>query len=120
VFESNLRTPYNKMVASFNLVPGQQYHIRLNSSTPSSSHGFAWRSVRMLAPPGVNGRIELVDLSDPIGPREKSPYVANIIQVEGQSTPKIPPNVPPTQCCHHATSFCILPSSSRYRRCCLR
>ena len=76
-----------KMVASFNLVPGQQYHIRLNSSTTNSTQGFAWRSVRILAPPGVDGRIELVDLSDPTGPREKSPYVANIIQVEGQSAP---------------------------------
>ena len=38
-------------------------------------------------PLGVDGRIELVDLSDPTGPREKSPYVANIIQVEGHSAP---------------------------------
>ena len=77
-------------MATWTLVPGQQYRLRLNTSTPVSTQGFAWRSVRVLAAPEDTGRgprVLLDDLTDPSGACQKAPYVANIIQVEGQRPP---------------------------------
>ena len=47
----------------------------------------------MLAEPDAYGRLSILDMSDPTaGPKEKRPYLANVIEVEGQVPP--PPSSP--------------------------
>ena len=67
-------------MATWTLVPGQQYRLRLNTSTPVSTQGFAWRTVRILAAPEDTGRgprVLLDDLTNPSGACQKAPYVAS-------------------------------------------
>ena len=56
-----------------------------------STQGFAWRQIRVLAEPR-DGRLTILDMSDPAGAKEKRPYLANVIEVEGQAAP--PPSSP--------------------------
>ena len=77
-------------------LPGRSYPVSSTAcaSTPpprSRRRGSpAWRTVRILAAPEDTGRgprVLLDDLTDPSGACQKAPYVANIIQVEGQRPP---------------------------------
>ena len=81
------------MVATWTLTPGQEYRVRINSSTAAAStQGFAWRQIRVLAEPDAYDRLTILDMSDPAGVKEKRPYLANVIEVEGQVPP--PPSSP--------------------------
>ena len=65
---------------------GREYDIVINSSSAHrSSQGFRVRRVRVLGPV-VDGRLPILDLNDPKGPTEKSPYLINIIEVNGVKT----------------------------------
>ena len=64
----------------------QEYDIVINSSSAHrSSQGFRVRRVRILGPV-VDGRLPILDLNDPKGPTEKSPYLTSIIEVNGVKT----------------------------------
>ena len=64
----------------------KEYDIVINSSSAHrSSQGFRKRRVRVLDPV-VDGRLPILDLNDPKGPTEKSPYLTSIIQVNGVKT----------------------------------
>ena len=72
------------MVASF--IVNQEYDIVINSSSAHhSSQGFRVRRIRVLGPV-ENGRLPILDLNDPKGPTEKSPYLTSIIEVNGIKT----------------------------------
>ena len=64
----------------------QEYEIVINSSSGHrSTQGFRKRRVRVLGPV-EDGRLPIMDLSDPKGPTEKAPYLTSIIEVNGMKT----------------------------------
>ena len=64
----------------------QEYDIVINSKTAHlSTQGFRVRRVRVLGP-DEKGRLPIMDLSDPKGPIQKSPFLTSIIEVNGVST----------------------------------
>ena len=64
----------------------QEYDIVINSSSAHrSNQGFRVRRVCVLGPV-ENGRLPIMDLSDPSGPKEKMPYLTSIIEVNGVKT----------------------------------
>ena len=72
------------MVASF--IVNREYTIVINSSSAHhSTQGFRVRRIRVLGPV-ENGRLPILDLNDPKGPTEKSPYLTSIIEVNGVKT----------------------------------
>ena len=74
----------NNMVASF--IAGREYDLKINSSTAHrSTQGFKTRRVRVLGPV-EDGKLPILDLTDPRGETEKRVYVKNIIEVDGKST----------------------------------
>ena len=72
------------MVVSF--IEGREYAMKINSSTAHrSTQGFKTRRVRVLGPL-EDGKLPILDLTDPRGETEKRVYVKNIIEVDGEST----------------------------------
>ena len=64
----------------------QEYDIVINSSSGHrSTQLFRVRRVRILGPV-VDGRLPIMDLSDPKGPTEKAPYLTSILEIDGKST----------------------------------
>ena len=64
----------------------QEYDIVINSSSAHrSTQGFRVRRVRVLGPV-VDGRLPILDLNDPKGATQKSPYLTSIIEVNGVKT----------------------------------